>query len=370
MRLMIFIAGLIPPCSCFAPKAKKLMSCLHSIEPASRPHHHPSTHLLPKQDDDADEAESLGRRAGPHPHNHPSSHLLLKQDDDEDDAESLRRRAVLAAPAFISLLLDADVANAAETTAEAIRLLSAKTIPGLGPPDIYYPPYFVGKWKVTKVVSNSDDKFWKAAKDMGIDLPVKIVSEMRFVPYDAGKDFTDDNPNNSPAIADRSFNEKAYYNALSEELSRLIPAAKLPSVQSLNWTPTNPNVLALVYSNGSSKEIKVTKRSSDVEKDGSGLFSSEFRRITEQPASEGVAGGIPTIYKSRLLAKWKQTDGGSDGRVNTIEGIEILYNDSGTFAQNADPMRGGGTGNLLYGKEPDITDWRSTKTRILMERIM
>ena len=125
----------------------------------------------------------------------------VDDDDDDDDDEAVimgvvgeeerppplrrRRRIVLAAaPASLLLLLpriaDASSATAAETPAEALRLLAARTIPGLGPPDVYYPPYFVGRWKVTRVISDSDDEFWINGVSL---LPVRVVSEMRFVPY-------------------------------------------------------------------------------------------------------------------------------------------------------------------------------------------
>eukprot|EP00581_Thalassiosira_minuscula_P003066 CAMPEP_0183744402 /NCGR_PEP_ID=MMETSP0737-20130205/65710_1 /TAXON_ID=385413 /ORGANISM="Thalassiosira miniscula, Strain CCMP1093" /LENGTH=402 /DNA_ID=CAMNT_0025980043 /DNA_START=57 /DNA_END=1265 /DNA_ORIENTATION=+ len=362
----------------------------------------------------------------------PSSfHLLGHRDATNGDNEEShhRRRILLSAPAAALLLpssiigsnSNSNVANAAETPAETIRLLSSKTIPGLGPPDIYYPSYFVGKWKVTKIIATSDDNFWNdpKLKSDGVSLPLTLVSEMRFVPYDAGKDFTDgnnggdgsSNPNDVPAIADRAFNERSYYASLANTLNSSkskTTKASMPSIQSLNWTPTNPNVLSLAYADGSSKEVKVTKRSSDVSADGSGVFSSEFRRVTDVPSSEGVAGGIPKIYKSRLLTKWKrgnEEDSGGDV-VNLIEGIEILYNEQGTFGDmSADPLGGsmnsaalsslygqntkeqgtfgdmsadplGGSMNSaalssLYGQNTkDVAVWRSTKTKILMERIV
>jgi len=221
---------------------------------------------------------------------------------------------------------------------------------------------------------------------------------MRFVPYNAGKDFLDvdvdaggnNNPSNVPAIADRSYNEKSYHASLAQQLNEQKKATTLlPSIQSLNWTPTNPNVLSLSYVDGSSKEVKVTKRSSDVSKDGMGVFSTEFRRITavDAPSSDSVAGGIPQVYKSRLLTKWKRGDdnlgvgggsgsgGDAGGVVNVIEGIEIMYNEQGTFGdKSSDPLLGGsgGTGvisSLYGGDSKDLSDWRSTKTKILMERI-
>jgi hypothetical protein len=288
----------------------------------------------------------------------------------------LRRQFIISSIPIITLGLPAE---AAETTAEAIRLISSKTIPGLGPPDIYYPPNFVGRWKTTRVISSSDDVFFKELQDRGVKLPIQVTSEMRFVPYNAGKDFqqqeTNPDSNTVPAIADRSFNEKSYYAALSEEIGRLYQQSStkssLPSIQRCDWTPTNPNVLALEYSDGSSKEIKVTKRSSDVSNDGSNLFSSEFRRITVVPpsSSSSITGGIPSVYKSRVLTKWRQVSGSND----VIEGIEILYNEQGTLGdRNSDPLQMGSNGvisSLYGGDSKDLADWRTTKTKILMERM-
>lgn len=290
----------------------------------------------------------------------------------QENHDSIRRQVVIVSsmPVLLALGLPA---NAAETTAEAIRLISSKTIPGLGAPDIYYPSYFVGKWKTTHVITSSDDAFFDELQDRGVKLPIKVTSEMRFVPYDAGKDFQelsrdDANPNKVPAIADRSFNERSYHAALSEEIGRLYSSTKsyMPSIQNVNWTPTNPNVLSLDYSDGSSKEVKVTKRSCDVSNDGSNLFSSEFRRITAvppSPSSSNIAGAIPSVYKSRVLTKWKKQQGSDD----VIEGIEISYVEAGTLGEK---MGGSGAISSLYGGDSkDLADWRSTKAKILMERI-
>lgn len=287
----------------------------------------------------------------------------------------LRRQFIISSIPIIALGLPAE---AAETPAEAIRLISSKTIPGLGPPDIYYPPNYVGRWKTTRVISSLDDVFLKELQDRGVKLPIQVTSEMRFVPYNAGKDFqqqdADLDSNAVPAIADRSFNEKSYYAALSEEIGRLYQQSStkssLPSINRVDWTPTNPNVLALEYADGSSKEIKVTKRSSDVSNDGSNVFSSEFRRITAVPpsSSSSITGGIPSVYKSRVLTKWRQT--GSD---DVIEGIEILYNEQGTLGdRSSDPLQMGSNGvisSLYGGDSKDLADWRSTKTKILLERM-
>lgn len=337
LRMLFFfvcvVSNYLPNCSCFVPTSNTLFSRKQRI-------------------------------------NSPPQ-LHLRSHRDETRGEFLRRggNIILFAP---SLINQSQVANAVETPAEASRLLSAKSIPGLGPPDVYYPPYFVGKWRVTKVISKSDDVFWN-----GVDLPLTVVSEMRFVPYDSKENFAgDENSDNIPAIADRSFNERSYYASLSQKLSA---KSAMPSIQSLNWSPNNPNVLSLAYADGSSKEVKVTKRSSDVSKDGSGVFSSEFRSVTAVPAPGGIAGGIPKIYNSRLITKWKQAGKGASinsGGVDIIEGIEITYNEQGTMGdKDADPLLGGGGGNaavaLLFGGDTkNLPDWRSTETKILMERVV
>jgi hypothetical protein len=244
------------------------------------------------------------------------------------------------------------------------------------PPDVYYPPYFVGKWRVTRVVSSSDDNDWK-----GLTLPVKISHEMRFVPYDAGKDFEDysaQNPNSSPAIADRAFNERSFHNALTSLFEQLASAGSasrknLSSIQTLDWTPTNPNVLSVSYADGSSREIKVTKRSSDVDSNGDGIFSSEFKRITSVPPSNGsVAGGIPSIYKSRVLTKWKRVkEVPPSSTVDLIEGIEMSYVEQGTLGDRSNDRVGssGAFSSLYGGDSSDLPNWRITKTNLFLERI-
>jgi hypothetical protein len=237
---------------------------------------------------------------------------------------------------------------------------------------VYYPPYFVGKWRVTHLITSSEDNDFK-----GVPLPLKVVSEMRFIPYDAGKDFEDfGSANSSPAIADRAFNERSYNIALSSvfdqlESAGLLDAKALPSIQTLDWTPTNPNVLSISYADGSSKELKVTKRSSDIDANGDGVFSSEFKRVTAVPSASGsVAGGIPTIYKSRTLTKWKRGSGESSTDVNLIEGIELAYVEQGTLGDTSNDPASSGAFSSLYGSDSkDLPNWRITKTKLLMERI-
>ncbi|KAL3821755.1 hypothetical protein ACHAXA_000254 [Cyclostephanos tholiformis] len=336
----------------------------------------------------------------------------------------------------ISVVANAAASSYAETTTaaagEGIRSLSSRVIPGLGPTDVYYPHYFMGKWMVTRAITNTDDEYY-----YGVTMPIVVTCEMRFVKRggwggDGGGGDDDDDYDDYDVIADRSFNERSYHDALTTELlarrrrtARSSPETTMtttttttteggrgggwgggiPAIRSLDWTPSDPNVLCISYDDGSSREIRVTKRTYDVSRDGNGVFSSEFRRIVDVPPTSssggiGGIGGIPSIYKSRVLTKWKRGDnvmmasggGGDDGGVNIIEGIEIEYNERGTLGdrRNVDALFGGGVlggvggGGGGMGRNPgtvvpipsrygsdtkDLPDWRSTKTNILMERV-
>ena len=301
------------------------------------------------------------------------SQSYAENTDNGNSNSMLRRFMITSVPSVLIASGMGGNANAAETSAEAIRLISSKTIPGLGPPDVYYPEYFVGKWRVTRLITSTDDNDF-----IGLPLPLKISCEMRFVPYDAGNDFEDIiDSDGSPAIADRAFNEISYNTALSTIQKELraagVTTIQAPTtIQKLEWTPTNPNVLSMSYADGSSKEVKVTKRSSDIDKNGDGIFSSEFKRITAVPPDTSFAGGIPSIYKTRILTKWKRVDGGTPSKdVNLIEGIELAYVEQGTLGDKSnDPAGGTGAFTSAYGSDSkDMPNWRITKTKLLMEKI-
>lgn len=236
------------------------------------------------------------------------------------------------------------------TSAQFLRK-QASNVPGYGPPDVLFPPYFAGKWKMTRTMVPSDPQ----------KSPITVEYPVRFV-IRGGGETLDPSKNSEVVIADRAFNEMSFQNALLSSKYK---------VTSTTWDATNPNVLQLSFVDGSFKEIKVTKRAFNYEKteDGKieGLFSSEYRRITDVSSSAGAVGspitngigGIPSISADRILTKWRKVEK-ENGALLALEGIELVYADSGAMG---DPMgsglsSSGGTGG------PKI----AMKSRLRIER--
>ena len=250
-------------------------------------------------------------------------------------------------------------ANAAQTTGEAIRR-SAANIPGYGQADIFYPSSFLGKWRATRVIvaaaSNEESSNFPLsasliAQDM---LPLTVSYDVRFITVDGdltlgavgNEDATTASTGPGAAlgtkiggkvIADRQFNEQSYYNALCDAINAKTNKASsspssnhvLPSIQTMSWSPSNPNVLTTNYDDGSNKEIKVTKRAAELDSVNGIVSSSEYRRITTVAgtvgSAVGTAPGIPSISASRVLTKWKVSNDDNNSKI--IEGIEIVYAD-------------------------------------------
>jgi hypothetical protein len=119
-------------------------------------------------------------------------------------------------------------------------------------------------------------------------------------------------------VADRGFNQANLETALRGD----------DAVRSCTWTETNPNDLLLVLEDGTTKAVKVTKRSTERAADDSAVQSSEFQRVVlDRP------GTVPEVLARRVVTKWKCT---AEGR---LEGLEIVYDVGGGG--------GGGTADLL-----------------------
>eukprot|EP00979_Chaetoceros_neogracilis_P003852 scaffold667_cov304-Chaetoceros_neogracile.AAC.12 len=266
----------------------------------------------------------------------------------------LKSTATLAAMLSITTIATtSDKALAAQTAGEAVRR-SAANLPGYGQPDIYYPSSFIGKWKATRTIISSDDPALLSF------LPLTISYDLRFITVDG--DSNGSSNSNGKVIADRAFNEASYYNAIRALLEIQQPQLQLQSqlqipasIQSVNWSPFNPNVLSTIYNNGSSKEIKVTKRASELDDNSTTtlISSSEYRRVT---ATTGGM-GIPSVSASRVMTKWK---GEGEGGNQIVEGIEIVYLD-GTMG--GDPLVAG-SGAGAGGGKPQL----SSKARLRLER--
>mmetsp|Transcript_28299 Transcript_28299/g.32967 ORF Transcript_28299/g.32967 Transcript_28299/m.32967 type:complete len:416 (+) Transcript_28299:58-1305(+) len=256
------------------------------------------------------------------------------------------------------LLFNNNKANAAQTTGEAIRRTAAN-IPGYGQADIYYPSLFLGKWKMTRTLNvlMSDNNDFNVNLAIGNDgnlnenpmlLPMTLSYDVRFITVDGDDGVGIENNSNDKVIADRQFNQESYYNALRQAILNYkeINANKNnlnvripPTIQAISWSPSNPNVLTTSYSNQSNQEIKVTKRSTDIDTTNGFVSSSEYRRTTATKISDyNMNNEVPTINASRVLNKWKINN------KNSIDGIEVVYIDRFT-SMLGDPMSSASSSN-------------------------
>jgi hypothetical protein len=177
-----------------------------------------------------------------------------------------------------------------QSAGEAIRR-SAATIPGYGPTDIFFPLSWQGTWTLNRenILTSDDTSF-----------PQTVSYNVRFI----------QSVDDGAVIADRSFNELNYWE------SSLGSNTTTKIVQLIEWTERNPNDLKLLFANGLHRDVKVTKRASELT--NTTVSSSEFQRILEYKSN--VNGDtVPKISGRRTLTKWKMIS------MNHIEGIEIVY---------------------------------------------
>lgn len=209
---------------------------------------------------------------------------------------------------------------------EAIRR-SAANLPGYGPTDVFFPSTLAGTWQMNREVDFGSGRE-----------PLRLSYPFRFIPS------IDDNA----VVADRGFNQAALEQAIAravtgrEDASSSSSSSLSSTVRTYDWLPSNPNDLRMVLSDGSRKEIKVTKRATELT--DTTVSSSEFQRITQDDAR-----GIPTISARRVMTKWKLVDD------STLEGLEVIYSMPG-----GDPMAA-----------PAGTQTSSTllsKSRLLLQR--
>ena len=191
--------------------------------------------------------------------------------------------------------------------AEAVRR-GAANIPGYGQTDVFYPPIFLGNWKaVREILPNSGG----SGSGLTLQYPIRFIRSIE----------------DNAVIADRGWNqanlEKSIHE-LSAKSNSGNNAGGDPFLPSYQWTETDPNDLRLSFADGSKKDIKVTKRATEMTDET--VFSSEFQRVT-QTEDDGRA--IPVITARRVMSKWKVIDS------STLEGIEVVYDVGG-----GDPMSG------------------------------
>lgn len=279
---------------------------------------------------------------------HPKALSMNKGFNQQFDFHDGRRKFMnLIFTTFMASFLDlshpTSSAIAAQTAGEAVRR-SAANLPGYGQPDIFYPSSFVGKWRATRVIISSDDPTILKAQ-----LPLTLFYDVRFITTDGdseGKLGADEK-----VIADRQFNEESYYNALKTALEKEGSSlGSMPSIQKSTWSPFNPNLLTINYSNSSMREVKVTKRANNIEVANGILSSSEYRRITT--VDGGFMGDIPSITGSRVLTKWKFED-------SSVDAIELVYTDD---LIGGDPM------SMTIGSQLNAKTHLSSKSRVKLQR--
>ena len=219
------------------------------------------------------------------------------------------------------------VAAAPLDAGEAVRR-SAANIPGYGKQDVFYPELFAGNWKMTREVefNNNNNNNPSSSSSSSV---LRLMYPIRFI-----RSIEDD-----AVVADRGYNQAELETALvrtvqrgrkeddEESSSTTASSTNSPKI-SYEWVQSNPNDLRLVLSDGTKKEIKVTKRATERTVDT--VSSSEFQRVTQEER-----GGIPLISARRIVSKWKQVD------ESTLEGIEIVYEMAG-----GDPLSTSFTGNI------------------------
>ncbi len=253
----------------------------------------------------------------PSPPSRPSS-------SSSSSSSSSDRRAALAsasaasasAAAALSLLLLQPVAPASASEAREAIAKAASRLPGYGPQDILYPPFFAGEWVLTREgagLAVAPGEEGKKADPQDLAQARQWEAErlsyaVRFLPYVFEE-------GDGRVIADRGYNEAGLWRARAGGTgggkSELFLDAITP-----RWDRSNPNVLTVSFPDGVVREVKVTKRSA--ESNAADTFGlTEFCRIAEAPQDTGVA-SIPRISAVRVLQRWKRTG------PETIEGLELI----------------------------------------------
>lgn len=211
-------------------------------------------------------------------------------------------------PAFLPRMDHEDWAVAAgpANPAEAVRR-GAANIPGYGQTDVFYPQTFLGNWKAVREILPTTSG---TGPGLTLEYPIRFIRSIE----------------DNAVVADRGWNQANLEKSIREISAKSNSnksgiANSLPSYQ---WTETNPNDLRLAFTDGSKKDIKVTKRATEMTDET--VFSSEFQRVT-QTQDDGRE--IPVITARRVMSKWKVLDS------STLEGIEIVYDVGG-----GDPMSG------------------------------
>ena len=184
-----------------------------------------------------------------------------------------------------------------QSIGEAVRR-SATQIPGYGPTDVFFPGRLLGTWNMTKEID-----FLNGKEALQVSYRYRFIASVE----------------DDAVVADRGFNQAQLESAVIRSVTA---ASDQNPISSYDWQYTNPNDLRLLFSSGGTKEIKVTKRATEL--DGALISSSEFQRVTQQGAR-----GIPEVSARRVVTKWRILD------ESRIEGLEVVFSMPG-----GDPLAG------------------------------
>jgi hypothetical protein len=236
--------------------------------------------------------------------------------EDITPTRTVGRRELLVGVALVGFTPNVCGAAAPVDAGEAIRR-SAANIPGYGQTDVFFPELLAGSWKMTREVERG------GREPLRLTYPFRLIRSIE----------------DNAVVADRGVNQAE----LEKALIRVVTGKEEAfSVRSYEWAQTNPNDLRLVLSDGSRKEIKVTKRAT--ERTDTTVSSSEFQRVTQEDER-----GIPNVSARRVMTKWKMIN------ESTLEGLEIVYSMAG-----GDPM--------AAGSGPSSTPSVLSKSRLFLVR--
>mmetsp|Transcript_40662 Transcript_40662/g.115897 ORF Transcript_40662/g.115897 Transcript_40662/m.115897 type:complete len:224 (-) Transcript_40662:187-858(-) len=185
-------------------------------------------------------------------------------------------------------------------------------LPGLGPPDVYYPASWLGKWErresvvsVTAPEGPSKVDPPHLLSDAEKLLNRTIVFPVRYIERGSG------------VVMDRAFvwgnTESARRYCIESGGGGVLPIGEVSGYPT-RWSESNPNILTIDMPGGTIREMKVTKRAFEQPSDDTFGFS-EYMRIAD--TSRALTVEVPTLFAARLQGRYR--------RVSSlrIEGLEL-----------------------------------------------
>lgn len=184
-------------------------------------------------------------------------------------------------------------------------------LPGMGPPDVFYPNTWEGTWKTQQTFTS-------------VNFTTKDTTT-RLIPYIMKK-----YDSNEPLLYNRVY--RKFDDSDRVVLDRSTTSTNMwkafDKTAICLWSYNNPNVATIQTGDGKIDEYKVMKRSVE---SGDFFGFSEFSRIAETSVSLQYA--IPKIYGSRTLTRYREE--GND----VISGLERMYiYDAETIDINSNPL--------------------------------